>query len=320
VDKSKYNNLVNLYRDQAPYTVCNSSLSEYGVLGFELGFSMTNPNALVLWEAQFGDFNNTAQCIIDQFLSSGQTKWIRQSGLVMLLPHGMEGMGPEHSSARIERFLQMTSDDPDILPAFSEDFAIRQLSDINWIVANCSTPANYFHILRRQIHLPFRKPLILMTPKSLLRHPEAKSSFDCMKDGTDFLRLIPDNGPATHNPENVERIIFCSGKVYYDILAARKEMGLEEKAVIARVEQIAPFPYDLIKAECDKYPNAKLIWSQEEHKNGGAWSYAQPRFYTINYERKLHYAGRPSSASTATGNKKKHVRESNEMLEATLRG
>lgn len=188
VDKATYRPLCHLYPDQAPYTVCNSSLSEYGVLGFELGYSMTNPNALVLWEAQFGDFNNTAQCIIDQFISSGQAKWVRQSGLVMLLPHGMEGMGPEHSSARLERFLQMSSDDPDYFPPESEEFAIRQLHDINWIVANCSTPANYFHILRRQIVLPFRKPLILMTPKSLLRHPECKSEFSEMVDGQDFKR------------------------------------------------------------------------------------------------------------------------------------
>jgi 2-oxoglutarate dehydrogenase E1 component len=188
VDKATYRPLCHLYPDQAPYTVCNSSLSEYGVLGFELGYSMTNPNALVCWEAQFGDFNNTAQCIIDQFVSSGQSKWVRQSGLVMLLPHGMEGMGPEHSSARLERFLQMSSDDPDYFPPESDEFAIRQLHDINWIVANCSTPANYFHILRRQITLPFRKPLIVMTPKSLLRHPECKSSFSDMSAGTEFKR------------------------------------------------------------------------------------------------------------------------------------
>ncbi|CAB3372874.1 Hypothetical predicted protein [Cloeon dipterum] len=188
VDKATYRPLCFLYPDQAPYTVSNSSLSEFGVLGFELGYSMTNPNALVCWEAQFGDFNNTAQCIIDQFISSGQAKWVRQSGLVMLLPHGLEGMGPEHSSARLERFLQMSSDDPDYFPPESEEFAVRQLHDINWIVANCSTPANYFHILRRQIALPFRKPLVIMTPKSLLRHPEAKSSFDEMVEGSEFLR------------------------------------------------------------------------------------------------------------------------------------
>ncbi|KAF2364758.1 2-oxoglutarate dehydrogenase E1 component [Trinorchestia longiramus] len=318
VDKSKYNVLANLYPDQAPYTVCNSSLSEFAVLGFELGFSMTNPNALVCWEAQFGDFFNTAQCIIDQFISSGQSKWIRQSGLVMLLPHGMEGMGPEHSSARLERFLQMTSDDPDVLPPFS-DLNIRQLTDINWIVANCSTPANYFHILRRQILLPFRKPLIMMTPKSLLRHPEAKSSFDLMKEGTEFLRVIPEEGAAASNASSVKRLIFCTGKVYYDMTAARKEAGLEDSVAIARVEQIAPFPYDLVKAECEKYSDAELLWVQEEHKNSGAWSYVQPRFNTLlSHSRPVTYVGRPVSPSTATGNKKTHMREVRNFLADAL--
>ncbi|KAL1139167.1 hypothetical protein AAG570_009227 [Ranatra chinensis] len=280
VDKATYRPLCNLYPDQAPYTVCNSSLSEFGVLGFELGFSMTNPNALVCWEAQFGDFNNTAQCIIDQFISSGQAKWVRQSGLVMLLPHGLEGMGPEHSSARIERFLQMSSDDPDYFPPESEEFAIRQLHDINWIVANCSTPSNFFHILRRQIALPFRKPLVLMTPKSLLRHPEAKSSFDMMTENTQFLRVIPEDGPAAENVHKVRKVVFCSGKVYYDLKKARNERQLDRDIAITRVEQISPFPYDLVKAECAKYPNATFVWSQEEHKNQGCWSYVQPRFHT----------------------------------------
>jgi len=280
VDKATYRPLCHLYPDQAPYTVCNSSLSEYGVLGFELGYSMTNPNALVCWEAQFGDFNNTAQCIIDQFISSGQAKWVRQSGLVMLLPHGMEGMGPEHSSARLERFLQMSSDDPDYFPPESDEFAIRQLHDINWIVANCSTPANYYHILRRQISMPFRKPLVLMTPKSLLRHPEAKSKFSEMTEGTEFKRVIPDTGKASENPSGVKRIIFCSGRVYYDLIKARREKGLESEIAISTVEQISPFPYDLVKAECAKYPNAEIAWAQEEHKNQGAWSYIQPRFET----------------------------------------
>lgn len=238
VDKATYRPLCHLYPDQAPYSVNNSSLSEYAVLGFELGYSMTNPNALVIWEAQFGDFNNTAQCIIDQFISSGQAKWVRQSGLVMLLPHGMEGMGPEHSSARLERFLQMSSDDPDYFPPESDEFAIRQLHDINWIIANCSTPANYYHILRRQIALPFRKPLILMTPKSLLRHPEAKSGFDKMEEGTEFLRVIPEEGPSAENPGKVKKLIFCSGRVYYDLTKARKDRGLESELAIARIEQV----------------------------------------------------------------------------------
>ncbi|XP_034950535.1 2-oxoglutarate dehydrogenase, mitochondrial isoform X3 [Chelonus insularis] len=288
VDKATYRPLCFLYPDQAPYTVCNSSLSEFGVLGFELGYSMTNPNALVCWEAQFGDFNNTAQCIIDQFISSGQAKWVRQSGLVMLLPHGLEGMGPEHSSARLERFLQMSADDPDYFPPESEEFAVRQLHDINWIVANCSTPANYFHILRRQIALPFRKPLILMTPKSLLRHPEARSSFDEMTEDTQFLRLIPEDGAAAKNASNVKRVLFCSGKVYYDLKKSRAERGLDDKVAISRVEQISPFPYDLVKKEAAKYSNADLVWAQEEAKNQGAWTYVQPRFSTaVNGTRNL---------------------------------
>ncbi|KAL0266421.1 UNVERIFIED_CONTAM: hypothetical protein PYX00_008957 [Menopon gallinae] len=299
VDKATYRPLSNLYPDQAPYTVCNSSLSEYGVLGFELGYSMTNPNALVCWEAQFGDFNNTAQCIIDQFISSGQAKWVRQSGLVMLQPHGLEGMGPEHSSARLERFLQMSADDPDYFPPESEEFAIRQLHDINWIVANCSTPANYFHILRRQIALPFRKPLILMTPKSLLRHPEAKSSFDDMVEGTEFQRVIPDDGPASQNPSGVKKLIFCSGKVYYDLKKERREKKLENDIAIVRLEQLSPFPFDLVKEQCNKYPNAKLVWTQEEHKNQGAWFYIQPRVNTaLNSSRPI---SKESSGKSSPG-------------------
>jgi 2-oxoglutarate dehydrogenase E1 component len=316
VDKATYRPLCSLYPDQAPYTVCNSSLSEFGVLGFELGYSMTNPNALVCWEAQFGDFNNTAQCIIDQFISSGQAKWVRQSGLVMLQPHGLEGMGPEHSSARLERFLQMSADDPDYFPPESEEFAVRQLHDINWIVANCSTPANYFHILRRQIALPFRKPLILMTPKSLLRHPEARSSFDVMTENTQFLRVISEDGPAANNPNSVKRVLFCSGKVYYDLKKARTERSLDDKVAIARVEQISPFPYDLIKKEVEKYPNAELIWAQEEHKNQGAWTYVQPRFVTaLNGTRSVSYVGRPTGASPATGSKMQHLKELKQLFD-----
>ncbi|XP_058053761.1 2-oxoglutarate dehydrogenase complex component E1 isoform X3 [Anopheles bellator] len=318
VDKATYRPLCHLYPDQAPYTVCNSSLSEFGVLGFELGYSMTNPNALVCWEAQFGDFNNTAQCIIDQFVSSGQAKWVRQSGLVMLLPHGMEGMGPEHSSARVERFLQMCSDDPDYFPPESDEFAIRQLHDINWIVANCSTPGNYFHLLRRQIALPFRKPLIVLTPKSLLRHPECRSNFSEMTDGTEFKRLIPDALTA-ENPNGVKRVIFCTGRVYYDLLKARRDRQLDSSIAISRIEQISPFPYDLVKAECAKYPNAELVWAQEEHKNQGCWTYVQPRFDTaINSTRDFSYVGRPCGASTATGSKAQHVKELKNLLDDAM--
>ncbi|KAL0892292.1 hypothetical protein ABMA27_015465 [Loxostege sticticalis] len=316
VDKATYCALAHLYPDQAPYTVCNSSLSEYGVLGFEVGYSVTNPNALVLWEAQFGDFNNVAQCIIDQFISSGQAKWVRQSGIVLLQPHGMEGMGPEHSSARLERFLQMSSDDPDYMPPESPDYEVRQLHDCNWIVANCSSPASYFHILRRQIALPFRKPLILMTPKSLLRHPEAKSSFDDMKDGTAFRRVIPEEGVAAQNPGKVRKLVFCSGRVYYDLIKERRDRGLEGDIAVARLEQISPFPYDLIKAEVAKYPNAQLVWSQEEHKNQGSWSYIEPRFRTLLQNQKnICYNGRATAASPATGSKAAHNKELKNLLD-----
>ncbi|XP_037299474.1 2-oxoglutarate dehydrogenase, mitochondrial isoform X3 [Manduca sexta] len=355
VDKATYCPLAHLYPDQAPYTVCNSSLSEYGVLGFEVGYSVTNPNALVLWEAQFGDFNNVAQCIIDQFISSGQAKWVRQSGIVLLQPHGMEGMGPEHSSARLERFLQMCSDDPDYMPPESPDYEVRQLHDCNWIVANCSTPASYFHILRRQIALPFRKPLIIMTPKSLLRHPECKSSFDDMKEGTTFRRVIPEEGPACENPQNVRKLAFCSGRVYYDMLKERRDRGLEKDIAICRLEQISPFPYDQVKAEVAKYPNAQLVWSQEEHKNMGSWSYIEPRFRTLlqnqkqiscraksqsqggswlsqlfgrdarpqqsvepdteTVQRTISYNGRATAASPATGSKAAHNKELKNLLD-----
>uniref|UniRef100_A0A8C0TQE1 oxoglutarate dehydrogenase (succinyl-transferring) n=2 Tax=Canis lupus familiaris TaxID=9615 RepID=A0A8C0TQE1_CANLF len=276
--------------------------------GFELGYAMASPNALVLWEAQFGDFHNTAQCIIDQFISTGQAKWVRHNGIVLLLPHGMEGMGPEHSSARPERFLQMSNDDSDAYPVFTEDFEVSQLYDCNWIVVNCSTPANYFHVLRRQVLLPFRKPLIIFTPKSLLRHPEAKSSFDQMVSGTSFQRVISEDGPAAQAPEQVRRLIFCTGKVYYDLVKERSSQGLEEQVAITRLEQISPFPFDLIKTEAEKYPGAELVWCQEEHKNMGYYDYISPRFMTIlSRARPIWYVGRDPAAAPATGNRNTHL-------------
>jgi len=319
-DKSTYKPLANLYPDQAPYSISNSSLSEYGILGFELGYSMTNPNALVLWEAQFGDFANTAQCIIDQFITSGQAKWVRQSGLVMLLPHGMEGMGPEHSSAKPERFLQMAADDPEYFPPEEEEFAVKQLAMGNMIVANCSTPANYFHILRRQIALPFRKPLVIMTPKSLLRHPECKSSFDLLTPGSEFQRMILDAGPASAAPAQVSKVLFCTGKVYYDLIKERKEKGLESQIAIHTIEQISPFPFDLMKVVTDQYSNAELYWVQEEHKNMGAWSYVQPRTQTAvgGYHRLLQYIGRDCAPSPATGSKAAHKKELQAFLDKAM--
>lgn len=319
VDKRTCIPMNHLWPNQAPYTVCNSSLSEYGVLGFELGFAMASPNALVLWEAQFGDFHNTAQCIIDQFISSGQAKWVRQNGIVLLLPHGMEGMGPEHSSARPERFLQMCNDDPDVFPKRTDDFAVHQLYNCNWIVVNCSTPANFFHVLRRQILLPFRKPLIAFTPKSLLRHPEARSSFDGMLPGTHFYRVISDDGPASKNPENVKRLLLCTGKVYYDLIRERKTRDMETDVAITRVEQLSPFPFDLIEMEVKKYPNAQIVWCQEEHKNQGYYDYIKPRIRTtINRSKPVWYAGREPTSAPATGNKAAHLMELKRFLDTAF--
>lgn len=320
VDKRTCIPMNHLWPNQAPYTVCNSSLSEYGVLGFELGFAMASPNALVLWEAQFGDFNNMAQCIIDQFICPGQAKWVRQNGIVLLLPHGMEGMGPEHSSARPERFLQMCNDDPDVLPNLQEEnFDINQLYDCNWIVVNCSTPGNFFHVLRRQILLPFRKPLIVFTPKSLLRHPEARTSFDEMLPGTHFQRVIPENGPAAQNPDKVKRLLFCTGKVYYDLTRERKARDMAEEVAITRIEQLSPFPFDLLLEEAQKYPSAELAWCQEEHKNQGYYDYVKPRLRTtIDRAKPVWYAGRDPAAAPATGNKKTHLTELQRFLDTAF--
>ncbi|XP_058152655.1 2-oxoglutarate dehydrogenase complex component E1 isoform X4 [Dasypus novemcinctus] len=320
VDKRTCIPMNHLWPNQAPYTVCNSSLSEYGVLGFELGFAMASPNALVLWEAQFGDFHNTAQCIIDQFICPGQAKWVRQNGIVLLLPHGMEGMGPEHSSARPERFLQMCNDDPDVLPDLEEaNFDISQLYDCNWVVVNCSSPGNFFHVLRRQILLPFRKPLIVFTPKSLLRHPEARTSFDEMLTGTHFQRVIPENGPAAQNPEKVRRLLFCTGKVYYDLTRERKARDMEEEVAISRIEQLSPFPFDLVLREVQKYPGAELAWCQEEHKNQGYYDYVKPRLRTtISRAKPVWYAGRDPAAAPATGNKKTHLTELQRLLDTAF--
>uniref|UniRef100_A0A8C1HXP8 2-oxoglutarate dehydrogenase-like, mitochondrial n=1 Tax=Cyprinus carpio carpio TaxID=630221 RepID=A0A8C1HXP8_CYPCA len=305
VDKRFCIPMNHLWPNQALYTVCNSSLSEYGVLGFELGFAMASPNALVCWEAQFGDFQNTAQCIIDQFISAGQAKWVRHNGIVLLLPHGMEGM--VSLCALFASFKEFTG-----------DFEVQQLYDCNWIVVNCSTPANYFHVLRRQILLPFRKPLIIFTPKSLLRLPEARSSFDEMITGTKFLRIIPDGGPASNHPEKVKRVIFCTGKVYYELAKERKQLKLEEDVAIVRLEQISPFPFDLIKAEVEKYSNAELIWCQEEHKNMGYYDYIRPHFLTVRSKNPIWYVGRDPAAAPATGNKFTHLAELKRFLDTAF--
>uniref|UniRef100_A0A6G1SB52 2-oxoglutarate dehydrogenase, mitochondrial n=1 Tax=Aceria tosichella TaxID=561515 RepID=A0A6G1SB52_9ACAR len=324
IDKTTYRPLCHLGPQQAPYTVCNSSLSEYGVLGFELGFSMTNPNALVMWEAQFGDFMNVAQCIIDQFVSSGQAKWVRQSGLVMLLPHGMEGMGPEHSSARPERFLQLSSTHYDEMPEVDSEFVHDQLHDANMLICNCSTPANFFHVLRRQIALPFRKPLIIFTPKSLLRHPDVRSSFDDILPGTHFQRLIPDPVAESHS-NSVKKILFCTGKIYYDLLKERADRGLEDKVALIRIEQLSPLPIDLVKDELKKWSNSdtKLFWVQEEHKNQGYWGFIWPQVECVlkhlNLDKELGYIGRNVSAATATGSKHVHTHEFKSLMDEAMK-
>lgn len=314
------------------FTVSNSSLSEFGVLGFELGYSMENPNSLVLWEAQFGDFANGAQVIFDQFISSGESKWLRQSGLVVLLPHGYDGQGPEHSSARLERYLQMSDDNPFVIPEM--DPTLRtQIQQCNWQIVNVTTPANYFHVLRRQINRDFRKPLIVMSPKNLLRHKDCKSNlseFDDVqghpgfdKQGTRFKRLIKDQNDHSDLEEGIKRLILCSGKIYYELDEERQRLQRKDVA-ICRVEQLCPFPYDLVQRELKRYPNAEIVWCQEEPMNMGAYSYITPRLTTAmtalgrgKYE-DIKYVGRAPSAASATGFSQLHVKEQREVVETAL--
>jgi len=323
------------------FTVSNSSLSEFGVLGFELGYSMESPAQLVLWEAQFGDFANGAQVMIDQFISSGEAKWLRQSGLVMLLPHGYDGQGPEHSSARLERYLQQSDESPFSIPDMNADTR-RQIQNSNWQVCNVTTPANYFHLLRRQVHRDFRKPLILMAPKNLLRHPKCKSSlneFDDLDDatngqGTRFKRLIMDAAETERSrtpppKKDVKRLVMCSGKVYYELDAEREaksggQAGSTATGVaIVRVEQLAPFPWDLVLRELRRYPDAEVVWAQEEPQNMGAFMHVLPRLQTAlaaeGRPTAVRYAGRPPSASTATGFGGQHALEQAALLKDALR-
>ncbi|KAG5189741.1 2-oxoglutarate dehydrogenase E1 component [Tribonema minus] len=307
---------------QAKYTVRNSILSEFAVLGFEMGYSLENPNALVLWEAQFGDFSNGAQVMIDQFICAGEDKWLRQSGLTLLLPHGYDGQGAEHSSCRMERFLQMCDDDPDTVPQLAFEQRM-QIQHANWQVVNCTTPANYYHVLRRQVHREFRKPLIVVAPKRLLRLKAAASTLDEMGAGTMFQRLMPEeNAEIISEPANVKKLIFCSGQIYYDLIAEREKIGRNDIA-IARVEQIAPFPFDRVAEEAAKYPEADVLWVQEEPKNMGAYSYVMPRMMTAtrdinNHEKRPIYVGRDTSAAPATGMAKVHVAELEAILQAAI--
>ncbi|KAK0221675.1 2-oxoglutarate dehydrogenase E1 component [Armillaria fumosa] len=317
-NESQYIPLNDLGSSQARFVVCNSSLSEYGCLGFELGYSLVSPDALTMWEAQFGDFANNAQCIIDQFIAAGERKWLQRTGLVMSLPHGYDGQGPEHSSGRIERFLQLCDDHPNVFP--SKEKIERQHQDCNMQVVYPTTPANYFHVLRRQIHRDFRKPLIIFFSKNLLRHPKARSDLAEMVGETNFQRYIPDSHPdILVAPEHIRRHILCTGQVYQTLLAAREERGITDIA-ISRIEQISPFPYDMLTPHLDKYPNATLLWCQEEPLNNGAWSYVGPRIYTAASKTENHkgkyplYAGRDPTSSVATGSKTQHKKEIEHFL------
>ncbi|MGJ8676674.1 MAG: 2-oxoglutarate dehydrogenase E1 component [Akkermansiaceae bacterium] len=280
--------------DQAKFCVYNSLLSEAAVLGFDYGYSLGATNMLIMWEAQFGDFSNGAQVIIDQFIASAESKWQTPSSLVMLLPHGYEGMGPEHSSARLERFLQLCAEQ-------------------NIQVANISTPAQYFHALRRQKKRGFRKPLVIMTPKSLLTRPEAVSNEEDFLDGTSFQEMLPDL-KVFKDPEEIERVVFCSGKVYYDLAQHRNEAGITNTAII-RIEQLYPFNEDMLQQLIKPFTNCtKWVWAQEEPKNMGAYTYVAPRLAN-ELDSRIRYAGRKSSSSPAAGSKAQHKREQNMLLE-----
>jgi 2-oxoglutarate dehydrogenase E1 component len=318
---STYTPLTHLSPKQAVFTVSNSSLSEFAVLGFELGYSLENPNSLILWEAQFGDFANGAQVIIDQFISCGEMKWMRQSGLVLLLPHGYDGAGPEHSSARLERFLQLSDSDPTKVPSKDEGDR-KQLQHSNWCVVNCTTPANYFHVLRRQVHRDFRKPLIVMTSKWLLRYQPSFSQLSEFTDSSDtprFRRVIPEATPEAINPPaKVTRLVFCSGQVYYLLLKARTDNNVKDVAIV-RLEQLYPFPFDLVTQQAELYPNADIVWCQEEPMNMGAWNFVFPHLLTALNKKTPKYSGRPVSASPAVASVKLHESQLSHFLSDALR-
>jgi 2-oxoglutarate dehydrogenase E1 component len=291
----KFIPLNHLSEDQAQFCVYDSMLSEAAVLGFDYGYSLDEPHMLIMWEAQFGDFVNGAQVIIDQFICSGESKWGRASGLIMLLPHGYEGQGPEHSSARLERFLQLCAED-------------------NMQVVNCTTPAQYFHLLRRQVRRDFRKPLVVTTPKSLLRLREAVSPVEELERGH-FREVIDD----TVAPEGVRRVILSAGKVYYDLLKRREEVGKTSEVALVRLEQFYPWPAESLAAVLARYqPHAtEWVWAQEESQNMGGWSFVAPRLRELLGE-DFQYVGRGASASPATGSHAVHEREQHELVEAAI--
>ncbi len=310
VDNSRYIPLDNLASRDAGYDVINSMLSEEAVLGYEYGYALASPSALTIWEAQFGDFVNGAQVVIDQFISSGESKWLRMCGLVMLLPHGYEGQGPEHSSARPERFLQQCAED-------------------NMQIANVTTPSNYFHILRRQLRREFRKPLILFTPKSLLRHKRAVSELSEMSKGSSFHRLLWDDaeyrkGEAIKlvKDNKIQRVVLCSGKVYYDLYEEREKRGIDD-IYLLRIEQLYPFPAKALIHELSRFKNAEIVWCQEEPKNMGYWAFIEPYLaWVLDHIKAKHqrprYAGRPAAASPATGMMSKHLAQLAAFLEDAL--
>jgi 2-oxoglutarate dehydrogenase E1 component len=341
--EATYTPLNHLSKDQSSFVITNSSLSEFGVLGFEYGYSLSSPNALVMWEAQFGDFANNAQCIIDQFIASGEVKWLQRSGIVLSLPHGYDGQGPEHSSGRMERYLQLCNEDPRIFP--SPDKLDRQHQDCNMQIAYCTKPSNVFHLLRRQMNRQFRKrkfsslvshinvaanillALILFFSKNLLRHPLARSNIDEFTGESHFQWIVPDPAHQTgdiESHENIKRVILCSGQVYTALVKHREQEGRKDIA-ITRLEQLHPFPWQQLQENLDSYPNAEtIVWAQEEPLNAGGWSFTQPRIETLLNHTKHHnrrhvmYAGRNPSASVATGLKAVHMREEKELLETAF--
>jgi 2-oxoglutarate dehydrogenase E1 component len=308
--EKRYWPLAHIREGQGEFEVVDSLLSEEAVLGFEYGYSSAEPRALVLWEAQFGDFANGAQVVIDQFIASGEMKWLRMCGLVMLLPHGYEGQGPEHSSARLERYLQLCAQD-------------------NIQVCYCTTPANYFHVLRRQVHRPFRKPLILMTPKSLLRNKRATSFLSDMQTGSSFHRVFRDQAETVPGAttvklvpdDEIKRVILCTGKVYFDLMEEREKRN-ETRIQMLRIEQLYPFPEGVLAQELARFPKAEVIWCQEEPRNQGAWTFIAPRIETtikdLGGNTRPRYVGRPEYASTAAGLMSQHLAELKAFLDEAL--
>ncbi|QUS37530.1 2-oxoglutarate dehydrogenase E1 component [Tardiphaga alba] len=302
-DESRYTAFNHLSEKQGRYEVINSLLSEEAVLGFEYGYSLAEPNTLGLWEAQFGDFANGAQVVFDQFISSGERKWLRMSGLVCLLPHGYEGQGPEHSSARLERFLQMCAED-------------------NMQVVNPTTPANYFHMLRRQLKREIRKPLIVMTPKSLLRHKRAVSKLDELGAGSSFHRVLFDDADKLQPDNKIRRVVLCSGKVYYDLFEEREKRGIDD-VYLLRIEQLYPVPLKTLVQELTRFKGAEFVWCQEEPRNMGGWHFIEPYLeWVLNQINATHkrprYAGRAASAATATGLMSKHLAQLKAFLDEAL--